>query len=178
MHMRHERPDSVCPQAPNNHPIQRRSARVVLLNDADQLLLFSLSAHSDPGGLVQWITVGGRLEKGETYEQAALRELREETGLTGVALGPEVWRERPWTWIRNGVAYEVRQRYYFIRAPVFQVDTSLFEQEERSAITGYLWWTLQDLAAATDVLRPTGLPALMAALISSGPPGEAIPVDG
>jgi 8-oxo-dGTP pyrophosphatase MutT (NUDIX family) len=161
---------------PDRQPVPRPSARVVLLDGAGRLLLFS--ANSGLNGPVRWFTAGGGVEEGETYEQAAVRELREETGLTGVVLGPEVWRGRPWTTVRNGVLYEVRQRYYLVRVPAFEIDTSAFEDEERSAIIGYHWWTREELAVTTDVLRPAGLPGLLAALIADGPPREPITVDG
>jgi 8-oxo-dGTP pyrophosphatase MutT (NUDIX family) len=38
-----------------------------------------------------WITLDGQLESGESYEQAALRELWEETGVEPGELGPWVW---------------------------------------------------------------------------------------
>jgi 8-oxo-dGTP pyrophosphatase MutT (NUDIX family) len=149
---------------------------VVLLDDADRLLLFS--ARNEADGSLRWFTAGGGLEPGESHEQAALRELREETGLTAVALGPEVWRGRPWTAVRDGVVYEVRQRYYLARVPAFAVDTSAFEATEKSAITGHRWWSVGELAATGDLLRPAGLAELVAGLLADGPPERPIVVAG
>ncbi|MEU6714841.1 NUDIX domain-containing protein [Nonomuraea sp. NPDC046802] len=152
----------------------RRSARVVLVEDAGRLLLFSARS----AGVVRWFTVGGGLNPGESHAQAALRELWEETGLTGVSLGPEVWRGRPWTTSRDGVAYEVRQRYFLVRVSAFDIDTSGFEEVERAAITGYRWWSQAELAATKDLLRPAGLPELLGRLLREGPPDRPIIVDG
>ena len=66
-------------------PAPRPAARVLLLDAKDRLLLFRWKPPN------VWITPGGGLEVRETYEKAALRELWEETGLAGVALGPWVW---------------------------------------------------------------------------------------
>lgn len=156
-------------------PIARPTARVVLLDDADRLLLFSLR---NDDGSSRWFQPGGGVQPGETHEQAALRELREETGLAGVTLGPEIWRGRPWTAVRDGVRYEVRQRYFLARVPAFDVDTSGFEELEGSTITGHRWWTLAELAATTDLLRPAGLAELIARLLTDGPPAQPITVAG
>lgn len=52
-----------------------RSAGVIVRRDGKYLLL-----HYDAG---HWDFPKGHIEKGETEEQAALRELKEETGLSG-----------------------------------------------------------------------------------------------
>ncbi|GAA2767135.1 hypothetical protein GCM10010103_61760 [Streptomyces paradoxus] len=115
---------------------------------------------------------------GESHEQAALRELREETGQTNVSLGPEIWQDVRGRRSGKGVACEVRQRYYVARVPAFDVDTSAFEDSERAAISGHRWWTAAGLAATSDVLRPAELPELPASLLMDGPPAQPITVDG
>ena len=54
---------------------------IVTINAHDQVLLVKRSVPPEMG---QWCLPGGFIELGEAPEEAALRELAEETGLTGV----------------------------------------------------------------------------------------------
>lgn len=146
------------------------------MDDSDRLLLFSSRNQSD--GSNRWYAVGGGVEPAESHEQAALRELREETGLADVTLGPEVWRGRPWITVRDGVSHEVRQRYFLARVSRFEIDTSGFEDTERASVTGHRWWTVNELTATTDLLRPARLPRLFARLLAEGPPAHPISMAG
>ncbi|MFO6453649.1 MULTISPECIES: NUDIX hydrolase [unclassified Aeromicrobium] len=63
------------------------AASAVVIDDAGRVLLVR-RAH-DPGrGL--WSVPGGRVEPGETLEDACAREVLEETGYA-VEVGPELW---------------------------------------------------------------------------------------
>ena len=150
--------------------------RVLLVDESDRLLLFCSGTES--GGSLRWYTVGGGVEQGESLQAAALREVREETGLTELTLSSEVWTGRPWQAVRDGVVYEICQHYYMARVLPFTIDTSAFEDFERAMVTGHRWWTLDELRATSDILRPAGLPDLFGRLLVEGPPAHPLSVDG
>lgn len=64
-----------------SHPVP--TVGVVCLRDQDVLLI----KRGTPPRLGQWSVPGGRLEWGETLQVAALRELKEETGVDAELLG-------------------------------------------------------------------------------------------
>ncbi|MFI9504906.1 NUDIX hydrolase [Nocardia sp. NPDC052566] len=151
--------------------VPRPTVRVVLLDEEDRLLLFSSIDDSD--GHIFWYPVGGGREEGETLEQTAVREAFEETGLTELQLGPELWRRRKIAcW--DGVAYDCRENYFLARVENFEVDTAGFTATERASIKGYRWWTLDELNATRDRLVPDDLRTLLADLLICGPPAEPI----
>lgn len=74
----------------------RPTARVILLDQDDRLFLLRIHDPAAARGLnpIQpdfWLLSGGGVRPGETYEQAARREVAEETGITEVELGRCAW---------------------------------------------------------------------------------------
>ncbi len=57
----------------------RLAARVILIDDQDRILYFH--AREPKSGKEFWVMPGGGLDEGERYEDAAIRETFEETGI-------------------------------------------------------------------------------------------------
>jgi 8-oxo-dGTP pyrophosphatase MutT (NUDIX family) len=63
----------------------KQSGAIVVRLDGDQPQVLLVTAKRNPN---RWIFPKGHIEKGETAEEAALREAREEAGVVGKTIGP------------------------------------------------------------------------------------------
>ena len=77
--------------------IERSAVRLVVLDAEGRLLLFRTRDLCNPGLGTWWELPGGGIEPGETYHDAAVRDLREETGIIAVRsqVGPPTWKREP-----------------------------------------------------------------------------------
>ena len=114
--------------------LDRRAARVVLVDHADRILLLR-GCDPDRPGPRWWFTPGGGLNPGESTADGAVRELFEETGLrvTPGELGEPVWHQVTQFSFDNR-QYRQEQDFYLVRVAEWQVDTAGFNAEERATI--------------------------------------------
>ncbi|KFF99318.1 NUDIX hydrolase [Streptomyces europaeiscabiei] len=156
----------------------RRVARVILLDPRERILLLHGHEPDDPAD-DWWFTPGGGVEGAETREEAALRELAEETGITDVELGPVLWR-RMCSFPFAGRRWDQDEWYYLARTTdtrrVAPVGAGLTELERRS-VAGARWWTCGELARAHETVYPTRLAELLRTLLDEGPPARPVVLD-
>ncbi|MCX5249250.1 MULTISPECIES: NUDIX hydrolase [unclassified Streptomyces] len=156
----------------------RKVARIVLLDPEDRILLLHGHEPGDPAD-DWWFTPGGGLEGDETREEAARRELAEETGITEVELGPVLWR-RMCSFPFAGRRWDQDEWYYLARTPdtpeVVPEAMGLTELERRS-VAGARWWTCQELTRAHETVYPTRLAELLSRLLDEGPPAGPVTLD-
>ena len=74
--------------------VERQVVRLVVLDTASRVLLFHTHEPTDPELGEWWELPGGGIEADETYVDAAIRELGEETGIvaTAVQVGAPTWQ--------------------------------------------------------------------------------------
>ena len=134
----------------------RRCSRILLLDQDNRILLFSGIDRSKPDDPAVWFTVGGSLEPGETPEQAAIREAREETGLVIGDPGPIVFSRR-FAWEFEGHEYDQIEWFFLVRTTTFTPSTSAWTDVEVATIKQSRWWPIDELHTTTETIFPENL---------------------
>jgi 8-oxo-dGTP diphosphatase len=144
----------------------RPVARVLLLDLQNRLFLLYAEHAADRRRF--WVTPGGGVKKGEAFEDAARRELREETGLD-VHIGRWVWtRSHAYNW--NGRSCDQYERFFIATT----AGSHIRPEKQDDYVVDRRWWTLSELQASRDDFAPRRLPELVAEIIRGIYPDQPI----
>jgi 8-oxo-dGTP pyrophosphatase MutT (NUDIX family) len=139
-------------------PVDRLASRVLLLDGAGRLLLFRGCDPTDSSAGEWWFTPGGGRDEGESAQECAVRELREETGLV---VHPDevgdVVHERLTVFPFDGVTYRQAEQYFLVRVDSHEVDTAGFSDVENRFVTAHRWWHPEEIRATRETYYPEEL---------------------
>jgi 8-oxo-dGTP pyrophosphatase MutT (NUDIX family) len=154
---------------PNDLPVIERSAvRLVVLDTQDRVLLFHTHDLDHPDLGSWWELPGGGIDPGETYLDAAIRELHEETGILAdpSQVGQPTWRRR--------ASFRHRQLRHLqsevivtlrLLVPGPDVDESRRLDYEREDYFAFRWWPTPEILNSGERFYPGQLPTLLGAFL-------------
>ena len=136
----------------------RPSSRLIVISPESHVLLFNFCHKDDAlSGKTYWATPGGGLKHDESYEQAALRELFEETGLTRKTAGPQIASRNFKMMLPSGETVLAEERFFIIHADKSDIDCSNWTDNEKKVIRDHHWWTVEELKQTSEIIFPLDL---------------------
>jgi 8-oxo-dGTP pyrophosphatase MutT (NUDIX family) len=148
-------------------PIPRTTARILPVNQEGEVLLLQ---DQDPAlpGILRWGSIGGAVDEGETLIDAALRELKEETGIEVEAAEltePFLRSTYDFTW--GGTAYRSHSTFFGL---LLDRDVAIsfdhLEELEVGNVFAAQWWLPGDLAREGGAVSDD-MPAIMEAAVTA-----------
>ncbi|MES1212427.1 MAG: NUDIX domain-containing protein [Leifsonia sp.] len=138
----------------------RATSRVLLIDPGGAALMF-LQYGKDHAVRPRWITPGGGVDPGESHDEAAIREVFDETGLRldrvpAAFLDEDFAPDQRWHPYQRG-----HWAWYAIRVDRFDPVRDGWTDEERADVVEWRWMTAGELAAEVHDVEPETLPALL-----------------
>jgi len=138
--------------------VARPAARILLLDGQGRVLLFRF----DPGDRPPfWCTPGGAVDPGESYEDAARRELWEETGIRAEPGRQVAQRIVEFVTIEH-VPVWADERYFLVRTDAEAIETGGHTALEQRVMQQWRWFTRAEIAAHDEPIFPEDLLEMLA----------------
>jgi 8-oxo-dGTP pyrophosphatase MutT (NUDIX family) len=155
--------------------LRRPAARVVLLDRDGRIFLVNSEDPVDPRKPPWWEIPGGGIDAGESSEDAARRELYEETGITEVEIGPCIWVQHV-EFDFGGYHFDSRERIHVAWCDGGDYRPQHLEALEAAAFMGARWWPLEELLSSEVPVLPTRLREFLPAVVAGDLPAEPIDI--
>jgi len=147
-------------------PTPRLAARVLVIDPEGHVLLLKGFDPARPEAGTWWLVPGGGVDAGESFEEAARRELREETGLVVDDVGASIF-ERRVVFEFEADHFSQLEHFFCVRTDRFELDRSAWTDLEMRSVLEHRWWSHAELVVTEETIYPEALAERLAALLDS-----------
>jgi len=143
----------------------RRRSGALLLSEDNKLFLFKFEFAFLDHGKILWVTPGGGVHEGESFEQGLQRELYEELGLNFTISKPySFFRKMPLTH-KSGEGFISDERYFVVKVPEKNVTFDNMSSVERELTKEGKWWSADDIRLSNEEFFVENLTSILEDII-------------
>ncbi|MEB5477877.1 NUDIX hydrolase [Acinetobacter pollinis] len=136
----------------------RKSSRILVINEQLEVLLFQFShVQGALAGKKYWATIGGGLKENESFQEAASRELYEETGILRKSVGSCIAKRDFQMQLPSAEIVFAEEQFFIVFVQQSEIDTSHWTLNEIKTICAYKWWNLKNLRQTKEQIFPEDL---------------------
>jgi len=144
---------------------RRPSSRLLVIDPDSRVLLFRFVHDYGPlAGQTYWATPGGGVEEGESFADAARRELFEETGIRVDAVGQHVAEREFVLQLLDGEYVTAEERFFVVHVSDQALSRDHWTSVEMEVMTEHRWWSVAELRSPSEVVFPEKLADVLVGL--------------
>ena len=137
---------------------RRPSARLLIVDPSGRVLLFRFVHRKGAlAGQDYWATPGGGVKENETFEQAAIREIREETGIQVNGVGRQIGKREFVLQMPCGEDVIADERFFLVQTGDVSLSRDGWSSHEVEVMADHKWWSPEELARTTETVWPENL---------------------
>jgi len=148
----------------------RKSSRAIVLNKNNEIFLFKYKFDYLADNSVIWITPGGSLEEGETFDDALRREVFEELGVELKQECRQIYYRNPIYTLKNGEKILSEEKFFLVYLDEEEFSYCNWTESENSRMSVGKWWSIEEIKRSEDAFFTSDLMSILSDIANDKTP--------